>query len=220
MIEYTAAEKIKETIENGVEVVMRASLTIANSDNDIQISLLYSSSLDLDAESMKSFTELALESAKMRKKALLDLRIHTFSCMDCSPEVKKQTCISNGKYCTFFPRIGDITLSNINSQNYAKNLDIYNQLMNESVNGRDILMSTLTEKCYHEEIKKSIASKLNTSENNSVADSTGNLDMEQRFIISIVARIRSCREIIVMTSRFSAEKCLFSIKQIQSTLMR
>ena len=92
--------------------------------------------------------------------------------------------------------------------------------MNESVNGRDILMSTLTEKCYHEEIKKSIASKLNTSENNSVADSTGNLDMEQRFIISIVARIRSCREIIVMTSRFSAEKCLFSIKQIQSTLMR
>ena len=35
MIEYTAAEKIKETIEEGVEVVMRASLTIANSDNDI-----------------------------------------------------------------------------------------------------------------------------------------------------------------------------------------
>ena len=35
MIEYTAAEKIKETIENRVEVVMRASLTIANSDNDI-----------------------------------------------------------------------------------------------------------------------------------------------------------------------------------------
>ena len=83
MIEYEAAEMIKETIENGVEVVMRASLTIANSDNEIQISLLYSSSLDLDAESMKSFTELALESAKMRKKALLDLRIHTFSCVDC-----------------------------------------------------------------------------------------------------------------------------------------
>ena len=35
MIEYTAAEMIKETIERGVEVVMRASLTIAKSDNDI-----------------------------------------------------------------------------------------------------------------------------------------------------------------------------------------
>ena len=56
MIEYTAAEKIKESIGSGVEVVMRASLTIANSDNEIKISLLYSSSLDLDAESMKSFT--------------------------------------------------------------------------------------------------------------------------------------------------------------------
>ena len=35
MIDYKAAEKIKETIENEVQVVMRASLTIANSDNQI-----------------------------------------------------------------------------------------------------------------------------------------------------------------------------------------
>ena len=58
--------------------------------------------------------------------------------------------------------------------------------MSDSVNGRDILMSTLTEKCYHEEIKKLIASTYNKLENNSVADSIGNINIEMTFIASIV----------------------------------
>ena len=169
---------------------------------------------------MKSFTGLALESAKMRKKALLNLRIHTFSCTDCPQKVKEETCVSNGKYCTFFPRIGDLTLANINSQSYAKNLAIYDQYMANEVNGRDILMSTLNEKCYHEELKKLIANAPDMTENKSVADSIGNLNVEQTFIMSVVARIRSCQSMIVMTNRFSQETCLFSLKQIQSPLLR
>ena len=66
MLEYFAATQMKEVLEAGASVVMRASLTIAKSDNQVEIGLLYSSSLDLDSQSMHQFTQLALESAKTR----------------------------------------------------------------------------------------------------------------------------------------------------------
>ena len=67
MIDYFSAEKIKEVLQMKLtDVIMRASLTIAKPDNEVEIGLLYSSSLDLDSNSMNSFTHLALESAKTR----------------------------------------------------------------------------------------------------------------------------------------------------------
>ena len=67
MIDYFSAEKIKEILKMKLtDVIMRASLTIAKPDNEVEIGLLYSSSLDLDSNSMNSFTHLALESAKTR----------------------------------------------------------------------------------------------------------------------------------------------------------
>ena len=108
MIDYFSASLIKQVLKIGADVVMRASLTIAKPDNEIEIGLLYSSSLDLDSQSMQSFTHLALESAKTRKKALLDLHIHTFGCPYCPKQIRQANCLSDGKYCAFFPKVGDL----------------------------------------------------------------------------------------------------------------
>ena len=80
MIDFHSSSQIKMVLEQGSEVVMRASLTIAKPDNEVQIGMLYSSSLDLDSQGMKTFAKSALESAKTRHRALLDFHIHTFSC--------------------------------------------------------------------------------------------------------------------------------------------
>lgn len=50
---------------------------------------------------------MALESAKTRHKALLDLHLHTFSCLGCPEEIRETQCVSKGKYCAFYPKIGD-----------------------------------------------------------------------------------------------------------------
>ena len=66
MIDHESSNEIKRFIKNGREVVIRASLRIANNDNEIEIGLLYSSSLDLDSQSLNSFAQLALNSAVTR----------------------------------------------------------------------------------------------------------------------------------------------------------
>ena len=63
MIEHSSAEKIKATLETGQEVTLKAQLTISTASNDIEIGIFYSSSLDLDSESMNAFAKLAFKSA-------------------------------------------------------------------------------------------------------------------------------------------------------------
>ena len=64
MIDYDSANKIKAALmESGANVMIRASLMISNPENEIEIGLLYSSSLDLDAQSLEAFTSLAQKSA-------------------------------------------------------------------------------------------------------------------------------------------------------------
>ena len=46
----------------------------------MEVGLTYSSTLDLDADKLSDFTTMALDSAKTRQRALLDLHIHTFNC--------------------------------------------------------------------------------------------------------------------------------------------
>ena len=87
MIDQTSGATIKKACTTEDQVVMRASFTIAKADNEIVIGLLYSSSLDLDSASMESFETIALESAKDRQKALLDLHIHTFGCPTCPEQI-------------------------------------------------------------------------------------------------------------------------------------
>jgi len=107
LVDEESGEMIKKACDEDSVVVMRASLSNAKPDNEVEVGLLYSSSLDLDAGSMQAFGVMALESAQTRHKALLDLHVHTFSCPQCTQEVKTENCLSDGKYCAFFPKVGD-----------------------------------------------------------------------------------------------------------------
>lgn len=118
MIDYKSGDAIKKACKQGELVIMRASLTIAKPDNEIEIGLLYSSSLDLDAASMMDFSTMALESAQTRHKALLNFHIHTFGCPMCPQEIKNENCLSDGKYCTFFPKIGDLEQIILDPEDY------------------------------------------------------------------------------------------------------
>ena len=153
MVDYDSANKIKASLEEGANVMIRASLIISNPNNEISIGLLYSSSLDLDSQSLDAFTTLAQKSAVDRKKALLDLHIHTFSCLGCPKEVKEINCLSNGKYCAFFPKEGDIMIEHKNPEDYKSQTYVS---FWADFTGRELLISSLEEKCYHEEIKADI----------------------------------------------------------------
>ena len=142
---------------------MRASLTIAKPDNEVEIGLLYSSSLDLDSESMNSFGHLALESAKTRRKALLDLHIHTFACPYCPQEIRETNCLSDGNYCAFFPKVDDLMLEMLDPEDFTTdNIDKNNPGQNSDgdviadFSGRELLLSSIEEKCFHRVIKNII----------------------------------------------------------------
>ena len=49
LVDFFSSQQIKMVLEQNVDVIIRASLTIAKPDNSVEIGLLYSSSLDLDA---------------------------------------------------------------------------------------------------------------------------------------------------------------------------
>ena len=49
LVDYFSSLQIKMVLEQNADVIIRASLTIAKPDNSVEIGLLYSSSLDLDA---------------------------------------------------------------------------------------------------------------------------------------------------------------------------
>ena len=132
---------------------MRASLTIAKPDNEVEIGLLYSSSLDLDSGSMNSFGHLALESAKTRRKALLDLHIHTFSCLYCPQEIRETNCLSNGNYCAFFPKVDDLKLEMMDPEDFDPDNGHNGKSDGDDVmadfTGRELLLSSIEEKCFH-----------------------------------------------------------------------
>lgn len=67
---------------------------------------------------MNSFTHLALESAKTRQKALLDLHIHTFGCPYCPQEIREANCVSKGKYCAFFPKVDDLRMEMMDPEDF------------------------------------------------------------------------------------------------------
>jgi len=46
--------------------MINASLEIHNDENEVEVGILYGSSLDLNAEELRAFTDLAFESAKTR----------------------------------------------------------------------------------------------------------------------------------------------------------
>ena len=193
MVDYDSANKIKASLESDVNVMIRASLEISNPNNEIQIGLLYSSSLDLDSQSLEAFTTLAQKSAVDRQKALLDLHIHTFACPNCPKEIKEKNCLSNGNYCAFFPKEGDIMTEGKNPEDYDnKHPETSGNLVSAwgDFTGRELLIASLEEKCYHEEIKADI------EKNGLIGKVIGAevYDHEMLFIKQMVERLAACEK--------------------------
>ena len=132
-------------------MTLKAQLTISLPSNDIEIGLFYSSSLDLDSESMNTFAKLAFKSAQDRKKPLLNLRIHSFGCPTCPVSVKQHSCLSDGKYCAFFQKVGDFLQTQLMPEDVAveTKYDIHGGDIVTEFSGRELMLSSLREKCSH-----------------------------------------------------------------------
>lgn len=79
---------IKDTVINNPtkNVYLKAELEISHPDNRVEYELWYSSILDLDYEQLR---DMALYQFALGKEALITPRILTYSCRECSEEVKK-----------------------------------------------------------------------------------------------------------------------------------
>ena len=101
---------IINSLKKGDVVMMNASLEIHNRKNDVEVGILLGSTLDLDADYLRSFTDIALESAQDRQEGLIEFRLHTFACRNCPDFLKEEDCLSDGRFCAFFPKdtnVGD-----------------------------------------------------------------------------------------------------------------
>ena len=67
---------------------------------------------------MSEFAKLAWQSISKRHKPLLDLHIHSFGCPTCPQAIKEQECVSDGKYCAFFPKTGTFEQQFLDSDDY------------------------------------------------------------------------------------------------------
>ena len=86
---------------------LRAELFISKPDNSIEIGIYMGSSLDFDAYTMEPFAMIADLAPEDSHQTFLNFHVHTFGCPTCPDEVKQTACVSDGKYCAFFPHLGD-----------------------------------------------------------------------------------------------------------------
>ena len=104
-ISHMDAQKIKNS---GEPVFMKVTTSQSSLQNNVEVDLWYSSSLDLG---LKLSDELAALSYSFKQdhtsKPLFTPRIATFSCLGCSEEFKDQQCLSEGAYCAYTPKFYD-----------------------------------------------------------------------------------------------------------------
>jgi len=112
-------------------------LDINNEDDNIEVDLWYSSSLDLGLNLAQELSALSYSfSADHGRQPLITPRIATWACPNCAADFKVTNCVSDGKFCAYTPKF----------------FDEYN-LGGEDVmfemTGREILIQGLREKCLH-----------------------------------------------------------------------
>ena len=170
-------------------MTLKAQLTISLPSNDIEVGLFYSSSLDLDSESMNTFAKLAFKSAQDRKRPLLNLRIHSFGCPTCPEGVRQHSCLSDGRYCAFFPKVGDFLQTQLMPEDFAveTKYDIHGGDIVTDFSGRDLMLSSLREKCSHLEVKRLI----NDSASPQIKE---NLYLEELVFQEFVNRTKRCEK--------------------------
>lgn len=147
MIEHRAFLKIKQALDDKKEVYLSAELIISRPDNSIEMGVFWGSSLDMAQYSLEAFSELvAQHMANNATETLLKPHVHTFACPTCPKAIKTENCLSNGQFCAFFPKLGDISQEDLDPEDYVVEAAKSGKYSTDFT-GRDLLISSLFEKC-------------------------------------------------------------------------
>lgn len=74
----------------------------------------------------------------------------------------RENCVSYGAYCAFFPKVGDIEQTMLDPEDYEMDntpedkLNLTNADQFTDFTGKELIIASLYEKCYHETLKKAI----------------------------------------------------------------
>lgn len=123
MIDHDAASKISESLLDS-KVFVKSELSIEIEDNRLEIGLFISSSVDVSPEVMDTFSRLAFESVTTAHESAIELHIHTFACPLCPAFIKEEDCVSDGKYCAYFPKKNDYWIEDMDSEDHQHSEDL------------------------------------------------------------------------------------------------
>ena len=116
MIEKRVALMIQEELQKGA-VYLKSELEIKTESDKLTLGLFVSSSLDLSPEHMQTFAKLtSSELVTERSESSIDLHIHTFACPNCPDRIKEEDCVSDGRYCAYFPKRNDLFVEQMDSE--------------------------------------------------------------------------------------------------------
>lgn len=150
MLDHGAFLKIKSALKDGKEVYLKAEQIISRPDNSIEMGIFWGSSLDVTEYTMEALNELVQQhSTSNTTDSLLSLHVHTFACPTCPKEIKEEDCVSNGAYCAFFPKHGDISQEDLDPEDYVVQEAMFSSKISIDFTGRELLISSLFEKCAH-----------------------------------------------------------------------
>jgi hypothetical protein len=137
-VEYQHTKTLKKFYAMGETIYLNLNMDWKPEDNNVEVDLWYSSSLDLGMKLANEFSALSYSFTNDHaKKPLFTPRVATYSCQDCSQEIKDRNCVSDGAYCAYTPKfVEEYGLSKPDS--------------NFSLTGREIMIQSLREKCLHQ----------------------------------------------------------------------
>lgn len=137
MVDHAAYLKIKSALADGKEVYLKAEQIISRPDNSIEMGIFWGSSLDVTEYTMEALNELVSQhQVGNTTDSLLSLHVHTFACPTCPQEIKQSECVSDGAYCAFFPRHGDISQEDLDPEDYVVQETMFSSKISIDFTGR------------------------------------------------------------------------------------
>jgi len=119
-------------------VIIEAEINLATkTSKDIEVDIWYSSIYEL-AQTGWDFRHFSLMEDVFQGKVHFQPRTLFRSCLYCSPQVKDEQCILNGKYCPYMPQ-------NVQLSETANHLS--------KISPKEVIDQSLREQCMYESIK-------------------------------------------------------------------
>ena len=131
---------------------MKIDLSLANPDNRVEYELWYSSILDMSVEAVAQPGEYQ---KPFGNDTLFTPRLVTFSCPLCPEYIRKQNCVSDGKYCPYRGRSHEeeaVSKNSALSYNFQSDGDTStrsHQLAN-NIPDIELIMENLRSKCVYQ----------------------------------------------------------------------